>query len=465
MMGSMNRRATDKQFMGQAISQENVENFGFGDLKNLCDGFPLGIIFCDDENRCLYSNQAYHKITGCDAQKLLGQTWYHNVYAEDRQELSSNWKSSIENHTFLQQDVRLIRANGQVIWVCIRAMIMEDLSQSSFSSSLLMIEDLSKNQAIQNTLSEMEKTLLEEKQRSLITLDHIGDGVITTDLDGNIVTINIQAEQLTAWDREEAIGKPASIVFNVIDSETRKKINPAAIAINENRCVALSIGSVLITHDGTEIEIEDSAYPLHNQQNEMIGAAIIFHHVSKSSTMMEKTSRLAWYDHLTGLPNLAMFNECISQSISMAQRHSKRIALLFLDMDDFKAVNDTFGHLFGDKILQSVALRLTTCIRASDIVCRRSGDEFLILLGEIERAEDAILVAQEILKSISAPHKIQGVTILVSASIGISVFPEDAQNVTSLMKYADTAMYVAKQSGPNQYYCTNGSLNEKNESH
>ncbi len=217
------------------------------------------------------------------------------------------------------------------------------------------------------------------------------------------------------------------------------------------------MGSVLITHDGNEIEIEDSAFPLHNQQDEMIGAAIIFHHISKSSTVMEKTSRLAWYDHLTGLPNLAMFNECISQSISMAQRHSKRVALLFLDMDDFKAVNDTFGHMFGDKILQSVAVRLTDCVRTSDTVCRRSGDEFLILLGEIEHADDAILVAQEILKSIAMPHKVQGQTLSIAASIGISVFPEDAQNVTSLMKSADTAMYTAKQSGPNRYYCS-GSL-------
>lgn len=454
MMGTLNRRATDKPFMGQVPPRDSVENFGFGDLKNLCDGFPLGIVLCDDENRCLYSNRAFQEIIDCDAEEILGHNWRHSIHEKDRQELDGSWISSIVNRTFLQQDVRLIRADDKVIWVRIRAMIMEDPSKHSFSSSLLMFEDLSKKQAMQTSLAEMEKTLLEEKQRCSITLDHIGDGVITTDLDGNVVTINIEAEQLTVWDRQEAIGKPASAVFNVIDSETREKTNPAIIAINENRCVTLSMGSVLITHDGNEIEIEDSAFPLHNQQDEMIGAAIIFHHISKSSTVMEKTSRLAWYDHLTGLPNLAMFNECISQSISMAQRHSKRVALLFLDMDDFKAVNDTFGHMFGDKILQSVAVRLTDCVRTSDTVCRRSGDEFLILLGEIGHADDAILVAQEILKSIAMPHKVQGQTLSIAASIGISVFPEDAQNVTSLMKSADTAMYTAKQSGPNRYYCS-----------
>lgn len=464
-MGTTNRRHDDKPNSYQFHKRNNMQNFGFENLKMICDEFPLGIIFCDGENQCLYSNPAYQDIIGHNAEQILGKNWFYSVHAEDKQQLTNSWNLATLHRTFLQHDVRLIRADGSLVWVRIRAMIMEDADENYFSSSLLMIEDISKNEAMQKTLFEMENTLLEERQRSSITLDHIGDGVITTGLDGNIVTINSEAEQLTAWNRQEAIGKPSSTVFNVIDNETREKINPAAIAINENRCVALSIGSVLITHDGTEIEIEDSAYPLHNQQNEMIGAAIIFHHVSKSSTMIEKTSRLAWYDQLTGLPNLAMFNECISQSISMAQRHSKRVALLFLDMDDFKAVNDTFGHLFGDKILQSVALRLTTCIRTSDIVCRRSGDEFLILLGEIERAEDAILVAQEILKSISAPHKIQGVTIMVSASIGIGVFPEDAQNVTSLMKYADTAMYIAKQSGPNQYYCASGCLNENSESH
>ena len=220
----------------------------------------------------------------------------------------------------------------------------------------------------------------------------------------------------------------------------------------ENRTVELAIGCILIARDGSEVEIEDSAAPIHNRAQQVSGAVIVFHNVAKSNLVMEKTNRLAWYDYLTGLPNQALFNERLSQSLGIADRHDKRVALLFLDMDDFKKANDTFGHLTGDLLLKSVAERVTQCIRTTDTVCRRSGDEFLVLLSEIEHPEDAILVARQILSAIAAPQKINDNDITLAASIGISVYPNDGVDATTLMTCADSAMYIAKQNGPNQFY-------------
>ena len=121
-------------------------------------------------------------------------------------------------------------------------------------------------------------------------------------------------------------------------------------------------------------------------------------------------------------------------------------------MDDFKKSNDSFGHLTGDLLLKSVAERVTQCIRTTDTVCRRSGDEFLILLSEIENPEDAILVARQILSAIAAPQKINDNDITLAASIGISVYPDDGVDATTLMTCADSAMYIAKQNGPNKFY-------------
>ncbi|WP_417550345.1 diguanylate cyclase domain-containing protein [Methylophaga sp.] len=320
-------------------------------------------------------------------------------------------------------------------------------------ASLLMIEDISERKALEKILQQVENALFEEKERAQVTLDSIGDAVLTTDLDGNVTYLNREAERLTGWGRLESLGKPLSKVFNIIDGESRKTApDPAQKAMHENQTVELAIGCILITQDGSEIEIEDSAAPIHNREKQVIGAVIVFHDVAKSAMMMEKTNRLAWYDYLTGLPNLALLTERLSQSIGMAYRHNKRVALLFLDMNEFKKLNDKYGHLTGDQLLKTVAERITQCIRTTDTVCRRSGDEFLILLGEIELAEDAILVAKQILSAIAVPQRVDNEEITLAASIGISVYPDNGLDATTLMTCADRCMYIAKKNGQNQFY-------------
>src|SRR5208282_3780499 len=146
--------------------------------------------------------------------------------------------------------------------------------------------------------------------------------------------------------------------------------------------------------DGSEIPIEDSVAPIHGREGQVTGAVIVFRDVSAARAMALQMTHSAQHDFLTGLPNRMLLNDRVGQAIALATRHTKKVAVLFLDLDGFKHINDSLGHPIGDKLLQSVAKRLVDCIRGSDSVSRQGGDEFVLLLLELERAEDAAVTAR-----------------------------------------------------------------------
>jgi diguanylate cyclase (GGDEF)-like protein len=156
-------------------------------------------------------------------------------------------------------------------------------------------------------------------------------------------------------------------------------------------------------------------------------------------------------DFLTGLPNRALLTDRLAQSITLAKRHGTRVALMYLDLDNFKDINDLHGHPVGDQVLQSVAKRLEGCIRHSDTVSRQGGDEFVVLLSEIQAAHDADHAAEKLIKVMAEPHLIEGHRLNVTLSIGVSLYPDDGTDAEAIIKNADTAMYHAKRNGRNSY--------------
>jgi len=181
--------------------------------------------------------------------------------------------------------------------------------------------------------------------------------------------------------------------------------------------------------------------------------------VSEARAMKLKMTHLAQHDFLTDLPNRLLLNDRITQAISLARRHGEHLAVLFLDLDGFKHINDSLGHAIGDKVLQMVAQRLVACIRTSDTVSRHGGDEFVILLSEIAEAGDAAISAEKILAALAMPHTISELKVNLSASIGISIYPQDGQDADTLIKNADAAMYLAKGKGSNKYQAFSQNLN------
>jgi diguanylate cyclase (GGDEF)-like protein/PAS domain S-box-containing protein len=287
-----------------------------------------------------------------------------------------------------------------------------------------------------------------ETELAQITLDSIGDGVISTDVTGNITYLNPVAESMTGWSRQEAFGRRLPDVFRIIDGDSRETVrDPLAMAIRRNEAVGLSANCVLIRRDGYESAIEDSSAPIHDGYGQLVGAVIVFRDVSIARAMSTKMSYLAQHDFLTGLPNRLLLNDRLTQAIAAAWRHRTSLAVLFVDVDHFKRINDSSGHTTGDALLKSIALRLVGCVRTTDTVCRHGGDEFLVLLSEVARTEDAALSADKILAALDAPYCIEQQDLRITVSIGISVFPDNGTDVETLVKNADVALLHAKNNG------------------
>jgi diguanylate cyclase (GGDEF)-like protein/PAS domain S-box-containing protein len=297
-----------------------------------------------------------------------------------------------------------------------------------------------------------EDSLFIEKERAQVTLNSIGDAVLSTDIEGKVTYLNVVAEKMTGWSREQASGKPIEEIFKSIDGTTREVCpSPLQAAVKENKTVGLTPHCILIRRDGHESAIEDSAAPIRNRSGLVSGAVIVFHDVSEARAMALEISHSAQHDILTGLPNRALVNDRITQAIASARRRSTQLAVLFLDSDGFKHINDSLGHAVGDKLLQSISKCLKGCVRNADTVSRQGGDEFVVLLSEIAHAEDAAVSAKKILTSLALPHLIDEHSLHVTASIGISIYPHAGPDVDTLIRTADTAMYCAKQSGRNNY--------------
>ena len=297
-----------------------------------------------------------------------------------------------------------------------------------------------------------EEILTNEKERAQTTLDCIADAVICTDMAGNITFFNPIAGEMMGWRLKDAVGRPLTEAFRIVDATTRKAIlDPMAKAASEDLTGKLPLNCVLIHRDGHEVFIEDSGAPMHDSEGKVTGAVIVFRDVSAARAQSEQMAHLAEHDSLTGLPNRLLFCDRVGQAISLARRHGGRAAVLFLDLDGFKKVNDSLGHAAGDKFLKSVAKRLLHCVRTPDTVSRQGGDEFVLLLQDMQRPEDAAITARRVLQAVSEVYLADRHDLHVTASIGISVFPDDGLDAETLIKNADSAMYLAKKNGRQSY--------------
>jgi diguanylate cyclase (GGDEF)-like protein/PAS domain S-box-containing protein len=419
---------------------------------------PLGIFVSDAEGKCIYTNAAYQQISGLSFERTLGTRWSLAIHPEDRQCVLDDWHTAAQNDLPLRTEFRFQQEDGSIVWTRVNSASMYDGTMSQ--GHVLTVEDITDRKATEFSLRVAEEALFEEKERAQVTLNSIGDAVLTTDLLGNITYLNLVAEKMTGWSREDARGRPLAEVFMIIDGATRlPSVNPALRALEEDRIMGLSADCVLIRRDGFESAIEDSVAPIHNRDGQVTGAVIVFRDVSQSRSMATKMAHLAQHDFLTDLPNRALLTERLTQAIGLAQRHGNQVGLLFIDLDDFKHVNDSLGHAIGDQLLQSVAVRLKSRVRSTDMVCRQGGDEFVILLPEIAHAQDAGLVAETLLAAFTSPHSIDGQELHLTLSIGISVYPDDADNVDGVMQNADTAMFHAKANGRNNYQFFKAEMN------
>jgi diguanylate cyclase (GGDEF)-like protein/PAS domain S-box-containing protein len=286
------------------------------------------------------------------------------------------------------------------------------------------------------------------------TLDSMVEGVLRTDTRTHITYLNRIAEKMTGWTREEALGRPIADVLRIIDAASGATVgNQVESMLQEDKNTRAPdySSSVLVQRDGCERGIENTVALTHDQEGDVTGAVVAFHDVSAARIKSLEMAHLAHHDVLTNLPNRILFNDRLTQALSLAERQGKQLALMFVDLDHFKKINDSLGHEVGDKLLQSIAGRLVACMRRTDTVCRLGGDEFVILLSQVEHAEDAALSARNVLRSLSKPHIINNKSLDIHVSVGVSTYPDDGGNAETLISKADTAMYEAKRQGRNNY--------------
>jgi diguanylate cyclase (GGDEF)-like protein/PAS domain S-box-containing protein len=299
---------------------------------------------------------------------------------------------------------------------------------------------------------ETEQALFKEKTQALVTLESIGDGVITTDMHSNVTYLNPVAEAMTGWRKEDAIGKPVLEVFRILNESTRKlAANPVDVVLAHGQVCGLANHTMLIAKTGEEFAIEDSAAPIKDEDGKMTGVVLVFHDVSSAKQMAEKMSYLAEHDFLTDLPNRLLLTDRITQALNAARRKNNRVAIIYLDIDHFKKINDTLGHEVGDQLLKFLSKKLQNCIRSTDTISRQGGDEFVILLSEIDTPKAPAEIAQKLLDATNDYYQIGMHELKVSASIGISIYPEDGTSADMLMRNADAAMYYAKGLGRDNY--------------
>ena len=301
-------------------------------------------------------------------------------------------------------------------------------------------------------ITEISKLREQNKEQAQI-LEHIHDSVVTTNLEGIITHWNNGATQMHGYSYEEIIGKPVMMLY------PKKSIKK----LQDMRHLTIKDGSCRdeiqkITKSGTLIETDIALSLLKNDEGQIIGIVGFSQNITQKKEVeikLKKQTELlnhqAYHDHLTNLPNRILFEDRLEQSITNSKRHNENFALLFIDLDNFKEVNDTLGHHIGDKVLKLISKKLSTCVRAEDSLSRFGGDEFTIILQNIKTPTSAAEVAQKIIDIINMKITIDNHEIYLSASIGISICPKDSSIKSDIIKFADSAMYKAKENGKNSY--------------
>lgn len=299
---------------------------------------------------------------------------------------------------------------------------------------------------------QMELKLKEREEWLGTILQSIGEGVIATDRLGNITFMNPVAEKLTGWDQAESIDKPITSVLHLVDEDTGKLLR---VSIPELICEHVRNpvnGNVLIVNYEEKVPIELNATIIKDAKDNISGLVLVLYDVTERKRYEEKLRHNAIHDHLTELPNRSLFFDRFNMALAQVQRDAHRLAVLMLDLDEFKKVNDTHGHNAGDRLLQSVSSRLIHMFRKSDTIARLGGDEFVLLLPEIPAIDVARNVADRVILSFQKPFEFDNLKISITASVGISVYPEDGNDADTLIKSADIAMYRAKADGRNRYH-------------
>ena len=412
-------------------------------LRAVTDNMPAMIAYIDAQERYQFCNVFYQKHREILPEQMIGKTVREvlgeALYAQLKDKISAVLRG--ERVSFeLNADAPYHHGHLQYEYV-------PDIdAYGNVAGFYGMVTDVTERK-------NSEDLLFAEKERLRVTLNSIGDAVIATDTEGNIIYLNPVAESMTGWNSAEAIGLPLLGVFNILDEKTDEvAVDPVASVLRDGQITSIAVDRVLVHRTGKRFHIEDSAAPIRDVQGGMIGVILVFHDVSEAHKMMATMSYQATHDALTGLINRREFERRLELALQKSLLQKKQHSLLYLDLDQFKIVNDTCGHVAGDELLRQLTALLEEKLRQSDTLARLGGDEFGVLLESCE-TEPAFRIADLLRKTVSDFHFVWMDKVFpIGVSIGLVTFGHNDSTLADVLRMADAACYVAKDKGRNRVH-------------
>jgi diguanylate cyclase (GGDEF)-like protein/PAS domain S-box-containing protein len=407
-------------------------------IENSTDGISL----MDADGVCVYGAPSTERILGYKPEELIGVNAFDLIHPDDIQDAGQAMASLLTQPSGTQASSNRFRLKDGS-WHWFEGTATNLLHDPAVRAIVMNYRDITERR-------EAEEALRESEEQFRLIQESALDAIITMNADGEITSWNPQAETIFGWTRDEAVGRPlAETLIPERHRETHKRGLERVIATGEGPILNKRTEVTALDRAGREFPVELAVVPLY--RGESVSFCAFVRDISERKKAEETIRHLAYHDVLTGLPNRVLFEERLRLALAQARRSRTKVAVMFLDLDRFKLVNDTVGHTGGDQLLQEVAGEFSETIREGDTVARVGGDEFTFLLPGIERAEDATAAAERILQRVRKPRTVAGQEFRVTTSIGITVFPRDGGTADILMRNADTAMYRAKERGRDNY--------------
>ena len=405
-----------------------------------------GVIIADAQATdfpIIYVSHAFLVLTGYREDEVLGRNCRFLQGAETDLEVVALLKKALINGLSFSQEILNYRKNGETFWNLLRIESLRD-DTGNLQYFVSTQTDITKRKIA-------EQALVAEKERLQVTLHSIGDGVITTDAKGKIEFMNPIAETLTGWLTGEAKGKPLKHIFKIVTEDTHLPVqNPVTLCLKQQRTIGLPDNVVLLNRQGVHYAIQDSAAPIRTPEGNILGAVLVFQDVTKARGLIQQIHHQACHDKLTGLLNRYEFEQRLIHALKSAKDEDLHHALCFLDLDNFKIVNDTAGHIAGDALLMQIAHLLGSQLRARDSLARLGGDEFSLLL-ECCPLDQAFTITEKLLNTIRSLRFTWNDNIYeIGVSIGIVSITPNSDTAEQLLSQADVACYAAKDQGRNQ---------------
>ena len=432
---------TERILQQQAVSKANVR------MSIATESGCIGIWEYDIVKETLVWNSWMYHIFGLsDLEQIVSYDLFKRfLHPDDRLSVVLAVQDAIDGIAPYDTEFRIIRADGSVHYIRGTGNVTRDKNGRALSM-------IGANWDVTN-LRELSMQLSEQHEMLRVTLQSIGDAVITTDARGRVTWLNPAAEHMTGWLSSEAKGRLLAQVFNIINEETRKPTENPVVNCLKNGSKSLdNKQTILISRNGAEFGIEDSAAPIRNQLGEILGVVLVFHDVTEQRRLNSEVSYRATHDVLTGLINRSEFESRLLRVLNTAHQEETVHALMYIDLDQFKLVNDACGHSSGDQLLQQVSKLFADCIRSRDTLARLGGDEFAIILEQCS-IEQAGRIAQDICDRMDEFRFIHdGQRFRIGTSIGLAPIDHRWANTATLMQAADTSCYAAKEAGRNRVH-------------